>query len=246
MYLAVSKDVILVADMPPIVAVRLPDGRLGATLRSLCDLVAINRQGQIQRIHRSHSLAKALQEAIISTPGGPQQAEVLLNWAISIWAAGLHTSRLSEAKQAAATVLQELAFAAIERAFDQPQDNPAPSQAHAPQSRLHQMREGLLLVVEEINSLQAEQQAMGGHMTVLEERVTALESGTAHPAIDSPAERLWQIHLFANQLRQRRGWPIAETRAALAEHFRVADVFDLPEKEWPAIRDWFTSLLEEW
>lgn len=101
------------------------------------------------------------------------------------------------------------------------------------------MKEGLLLVVEGISSFEGEHQA-------LVERVTALEGGTAHPVISSPAQRLWQIHLWANQLRQRRGWPIADTRAALAQHFSVADVFDLPEKDWPAVCDWFTSLLEEW
>jgi hypothetical protein len=243
MYLAVSKDVTLVAGMPPIVAVRLPDGKLGATLRSLCDLVDINRQGQIQRIHRSQSMAKALQEAVISTPGGPQQAEVLLNWAISIWAAGLHTSRLSEVKQAAAAVLQELAFAAIERAFDQPQDNPAPLQADISEARqpdvAGQISQGFSVLSASFITLATEHEN-------LKERVTVLEGGTTHSVIGYSGQRLLQIHLFADQLRQWRGWPIAETLTALAEHFGVADVFDLPEKDWPAIRDWFTSLLEEW
>ncbi|HEY7417023.1 MAG TPA: hypothetical protein VH593_17685 [Ktedonobacteraceae bacterium] len=106
MYLAISKEIPLIDGMSAIVAVRLPDGELGATLRSLCELVSIDRDGQIQRIRRNPSLAEALQEASISTPGGPQQAEVLLNWAISIWAAGLHTSRLPVAKRPAARVLQ--------------------------------------------------------------------------------------------------------------------------------------------
>ncbi|HEU5369957.1 MAG TPA: hypothetical protein VFU69_15900 [Ktedonobacterales bacterium] len=111
----------IIAGAPPLIAVCLPDGELGATLRSLCDLLDLNQRGQIQRIRRSQSLAEALQEATISTPGGPQQAEVLLNWAISVWAAGLQPSRLSEAKQAAARVLQQRAFAAIEQAFTRPE-----------------------------------------------------------------------------------------------------------------------------
>jgi hypothetical protein len=82
--LALSKAVIIIAGLPPSVAVRLPDGELGATLRSLCDLLGISQRGQIQRIRRSQSLAQALQETTINTPGGPQQVEVVLLWAISI------------------------------------------------------------------------------------------------------------------------------------------------------------------
>ena len=76
--------------------------------------------------------------------------------------------------------------------------------------------------------------------------MTALEGGPTRPLVGYSPQRLAQVYLLANRLRQRRGWPIAETLAALAEHFRVADVFDLPEKDWPAIVDWFTSLLEDW
>ena len=59
-------------------------------------------------------------------------------------------------------------------------------------------------------------------------------------------QRLSHIYLLAYRLRQRHQMPIAETLAGLADHFRVADVFDLPEKEWPTILDWFSSLLEDW
>lgn len=103
-----------------------------------------------------------------------------------------------------------------------------------------------MLAIEGIIRFEAEHQALKERVTALEERITALEGGTAHPVIDYSAQRLWQIHLFADQLRQRRGLPIGETLEALAEHFGVVDAFDLPEKDWPAIRDWFTSLLEEW
>src|ERR1051326_3217857 len=103
----------IVPGAPPIIVARLPDGESGATLRSLCNLLGLDQSGQSQRIRRSSLLAVALQEVIISTSGGPQQAEVLLDWAISIWAAGLQVSRLSEAKQAIVQVLQQKAFAAF-------------------------------------------------------------------------------------------------------------------------------------
>ncbi|HEY7357848.1 MAG TPA: hypothetical protein VH590_15325 [Ktedonobacterales bacterium] len=250
MYLAFSKEISLIADMPAIIAVRLPDGELGATLRSLCDLVDISRQGQLQRIHRNPSLAEALQEASISTPGGPQQAEVLLNWAISIWATGLQTTRLPRAKQTAVKVLQREAFAAIRQAFAEPENTEAPApEAPAPEASqysLHRVRQDLLQAAQGIINAAEGIGHFDGEHQALVERVTALEGGAAGPTIGVEPQRLAQVYLFANRLRQRRSWPITKTLAGLAEHFHVTDVFDLPEKNWPAVLEWFESLLEDW
>jgi hypothetical protein len=247
MYLALSKEVSLIAGMPPIIAVRLPNGELSATLRSLCDLLDLNQRGQIQRIRRNPSLAEALQEAIISTPGGPQQADVLLNWAISIWATGLQSTRLPEAKQAAVKVLQREAFAAIRQAFVKAKDDASASEAAAPppraseaaESSLRQIRQGLLLAVQGVTNFEVEHQA-------LVERVAALEGGPTGSTIGVLPQRLAHVYLLANRARQRYGYPIAATLAGLAEHFHAADVYDLPERDWSAILDWFASVLEEW
>ncbi|HEU5369291.1 MAG TPA: hypothetical protein VFU69_12540, partial [Ktedonobacterales bacterium] len=216
--LALSKYVTLVADMPPIIAVRLPNGELSATLRSLCDLLDLDRRGQFRRIHRNPSLAEALQEAIISTPGGPQQAEVLLNWAISIWAAGLQTTRLPEAKRAAALILQRKAFAAIEQAFVQPENEDAapaaPSQPSAPQS-LWQSWHALIDRMEAEyggipQELRTGQQELGNQLAVVRHdlyqqglRIAALEARDASPATGLSGQRLEYIFRCAHQFQQR-------------------------------------------
>ncbi len=249
-YLAVHRHVILVGDLRPIIAVRLSDGELSATLRSLCDLLDLNQWGQIQRIRRSASLAKALQEATISTPGGPQQVEVLLNWAISIWAAGLQVSRLSDAKRAAAEVLQQKAFAAIEQAFVQVEpDSAAQPQPPQPSASRTPWQEGHAF----IDHLQAVDDATRNQLAVLQynqqsqaRRIAALEVGKDSPTTGLPAQRLEYIYQNAHELRKRRGWPIAETLAGLADHFQSEDIYYLLEKEWPAILDWFASLLKDW
>lgn len=77
----------------------------------------------------------------------------------------------------------------------------------------------------------------------LEERVTVLEGGPARPSlIGFSPQRLAHIYLLAARVRASMGYPIATILAGLAEHFRVADVYDLPESAWPAILDWFESL----
>ncbi len=98
-----------------------------------------------------------------------------------------------------------------------------------------------------------EQQALHERLTVVEDeqhhqalRLAALEAGEIQSIMGSFARRMLHIVLLARELRARRGMRLIETLDALAQHFRVEDFSDLPEKDWPAIRDWFTSLLEEW
>ena len=130
---------IIIAGVPPVIAVQLPGGRTGATLRSLCALLDISEGRQAARIKRSPGLASALILATVNTRGGPQQVDVLLDWAIPIWAAGLHLSRLPEARRPVALILQQNAFVAIEQAFASPENDKALSET--PQSVLNQIRQ---------------------------------------------------------------------------------------------------------
>ena len=95
----------IVDSMPPIEAVCLEDGGQAATVRSLCAMLDIARNGQIVRIRRNPSLSSALLTITVATPGGPQATDVLVDWAIPIWATGLQTSRLPKEKRALALIV---------------------------------------------------------------------------------------------------------------------------------------------
>ncbi len=257
----------LAATLPPINAAQLPDGRRGATIRSLCQMVDIAPNMQLVRIRRNPKLAQALITMQVQTPGGPQQVEILLNWAISIWAAGLSIARLPEAKRAAALLLQQEAFAAIERTFAQ-FDNPAPvSEAPPPPSPpsapLSIWQEGHLFLdhleaayvdQQEINrQSQRERQELSNRLGTVEEKLQALlererllEGGPpSPPLLASSPQRLAHIYLLARRIRAKQGYRIADLLTGLADHFHIEDISDLPESAWPDILTWFTSLLEE-
>lgn len=193
----------------------------------------------------------------------------MLDWAIPIWAAGLNVSRLPEAKQAAALALQRQVFVAIEHAFadehvsSEPEHitsvPPPPSEAPAPQSV---WREGHAFfdhleaefggLSREVHEVRQEQQETRSHLAAmaqeqqdLKERITLLEGGAARPVIGVSPQRLAHLYLLANRVRQRHGYRIAATLAALVAHVQVEEVYDLPESAWPVILDWFASLLED-
>jgi hypothetical protein len=83
----------LLDTIPTIDAVKVDDDRSGATMRSLCATVDLARHAQVARIKRNPKLASALVFVLLETPGGLQATEVLLDWAIPIWASGLQTTR---------------------------------------------------------------------------------------------------------------------------------------------------------
>jgi hypothetical protein len=60
-----------------IVAVSLPDGRIGATLGSLCDALGLVQNSQSRRIRLDDALADELLSVAIQTNNGAQIASVL-------------------------------------------------------------------------------------------------------------------------------------------------------------------------
>src|SRR6476469_4716657 len=79
-----------------IVAVLLPDGRVGATLMSLCEALGLTFPSQSRRIRADDVLASALLSVTIETAGGPQTMGVLTAWAIPLWLTGIQISRVAE------------------------------------------------------------------------------------------------------------------------------------------------------
>ena len=146
----------------PIQAVQFPDGPRGATVRSLCKFASLAYAAQSHRIRRTPGLKDAIRTIILNTPGGHQATDVLLDWAISIWATGLQTTRLSEEKQTVALILKEGAVAAIEQALSPHSpvsEQEAPAQpVEAPTSAIGQIRQTVLLLAENFSTLEAEWQ----------------------------------------------------------------------------------------
>lgn len=248
----------IIDSAPPIYAVKIENLHKGATLRSLCAELDLARHAQATRIKRDPALAGALVVVPLDSPGGQQQTEVLLSWAIPIWLSGLNITRLSEEKQALALYMQQKAVDLIEQAFAEPGHataSPPPSQAPAPQSvwqewralgdRLEAEYEGLRREVHE------DRQETRNRLAVVEYdqhnlalRVVAIEASDARPAGGLSAQQLGHICQLVQQLHAQQGYRVVDLLTGLADHFRVEDFTALPEKDWPAVLVWFDSLLE--
>jgi hypothetical protein len=255
----------IAAGVSPIDAVHFPDGRIGATLRSLCRILSIDSRSQLARVKRHPKLSEALTSASIQFGSSSIRMDILLHWAIPIWATGLSISRLPVAKQPLALLLQSDAVDLIEQAFAQPENDTA-SQPPLTQSPVPQSvwQEGHAFIDHLQDYFQSEQEGLRrevyeqqqetrNQLIVLqydlhnyELRFAALEANDVDSSLDLSPEHLKYIFRLARQLSERRGLAVVDILALLAEHFRVGDVSLLLEKDWPAVLDWFSSLLEEW
>ncbi len=177
-----------------ILAVLLSDGRIAASLLSLCALLKLSKPGQMQRILRDVVLAKELLLVVVQTPGGPQATEVLTAKAIPTWLTGLQPNMVAPEKRPLIQALKEEAMEVLYRHFFKidadekaaPPRNPSANSPRSPRQmthkafeRLHQAADALHQVADELDEdymvAQEKIEAMGDHIVALEAEVAALK-----------------------------------------------------------------------
>lgn len=237
---AIIKYVQLVPVIQPLEAIQGPQGEQGAVIRCLCRMLDISLATQMVRIKGNPDLAAALHRITIDTPGGPQQVAMLESWAIAVWLAGLHTSRLSPKSQEVARILKQHAHTAIARAFSQPEVVTesstvfaAPASETLPASpSWDRVLAGMEEVIEGLREVKADQAGLEQRMMMLEQ---ANLGSRATNGGRLSAQQIGQVFLQPHLLRQQTGISIEEGENRLAAQFGVAHVIDIDASEWPAL-----------
>lgn len=179
----------------PMIAVLLPDGQSGAILTNLCAALNLKVSTQAHLIRNNPALSEALVLVALESPGGTQITNVLLEWAIALWAAGLQQGRrppayrellLAIQREAGRTIAHQFAKQATSSAQAFP---PPPTQAAAPQSVWQEGHLFLDHLQGAVEGLGLEQQNVYNHLAVMQydlhkqgRRIVALEAGHASPA----------------------------------------------------------------
>ena len=92
-------------DGHPVMGIRLLDGRIGASLRDMCDAMKIDRPSQVQRIRGDETITESLISVRTQTRGGSQTADFLMAWAIPYWLTGVELSRIKDEQKRQAILL---------------------------------------------------------------------------------------------------------------------------------------------
>src|SRR5438067_2313129 len=115
----------------PVIAVRLPDGRIGAVLRTMCEALQMDRPSQLRRIREDETITDCLVLVQVETSGGPQATDVLTAWAIPYWLSGIQLGRVAPEKREAILAFKREAADVLYRHFSQRPVRP-PAQALVP------------------------------------------------------------------------------------------------------------------
>lgn len=265
--LLVTPDVVTCCEKP-VMAMRMPDDRIAATLHSLCDAVQLDYIGQLQRIQRQPSLAKWLHRIAVLTLAGRQEVDVLIVTAIPAWLIGIQLSRLAPEKQALILRFQDEAVDTLYRYFFKgdarsdaqatsersPEPEVAPKEwveAEAVSSlqddiweRLYQVMAGFerewQATKADITSIKADIVGMKADIAALKAAQAQKPAGAARRADDrlSP-DHFLHLYVLARSLESRTGEPLGAVMRELAAAFEVTDVGELPDSAWDGILAWF-------
>lgn len=94
----VEQDTVYLFERP-VIAVRLPDGRVAAVFTDLCAALELERTAQVRRVQRDDVIAGEMLFAEITIEGVPQPMDVLTAWAVPVWLQGIQLSRLPAEKR---------------------------------------------------------------------------------------------------------------------------------------------------
>jgi P22_AR N-terminal domain len=248
----------------PVIGVLLPDGRVGASLRDMCDAMKIDRPSQVQRIRGDETIADCLISVEIQTRGGFQAADFLTAWAIPYWLTGVETSRIKdEQKRQAILLFKRRAADVLYQHFSQAKALPEPSRAVVPAQPTAPAPDASPIAWAEYHRQMAafyEWKAVTDtRLDRLEERQSEVESRLDEhrrvlafipdildqlgpKTLSSDHQRL--VQHYTKQLHEATGKPYGTIYDDLKTAFKVPKYADIPEAEWDKVERWFKVQIE--
>ena len=251
-------------DGYPVIGVQLPDGRIGGSLRDMCDAMRIDRPSQVQRIRGDETIAESLISVQIQTRGGPQTADFLTAWAIPYWLTGVETSRIRDDKKRQAILLFKRRAADVlyqhfsQRQLAEPTRAIVPTQPtppapdanalawadyHRQMVAFFEWKASTDLRIDALESWQGDVESqLEAHKQVLNLVPEILERLGPQTLTD---EHQQAIREYARQLHELTGKPYPTIWEDLKSAFRVAKYANISELDWPRVVRWFQAQLEQ-
>ncbi len=207
-------------DMVPfeqttILGVRLPDNRVAALFSLLCEVLHLDRSGQVRRIKADRAIAHCLIPARIETPGGPQVLNVLIAGAIPTWLSGISLGKVAPELRPTLLAFQREAADVLYRHFFKINAEPAaPPEAERPSAPHRSARR---LLYEAIDALYEEQDE---RFAVVESRQGAFEESQSvlvkrQTAFEEKQVAFEERQVIFEEVQEAMGEHLVETRARL-------------------------------
>jgi hypothetical protein len=249
----VEQDTVTFYDRQ-IIAARLPDGRIAAALRPMCEALQLARVGQLRRIREDETLADQLVPVIVATEGGTQEMDMLTAWAIPTWLTGIQLSRVAPEKRAAILAFKREAAEVLYRHFSQrpaalaapstlvpaePITQPTAPESGAPPAAWLTFHKQMVAWIEWQQDVDQWRGSMEGRLEAVEEMarlvpdiVKRLGTQTLSP------EHQRTVHSGIQRLQELTGRAHQTLFTEFNTHFHVAKYQQIPEARWGEVAEW--------
>lgn len=251
----------------PVIAVRLPDGRIGAVINTMCSILKMDAASQIRRLREDETTTESLVQVQIRTETrGLQIMGALIAWAIPYWLGGIQLSRIKDdqKREAIAYFKKEAANVLYAHFSQKALALSGPAQAIVPAEPIQPAQDANALAWAEYHRQMA---AFYQWKATTDTRIDTLETQyqsveerleSYKPVLDLVPEILERlgpqtltdehqqaIREYARQLHELTGKPYPTIWEDLKTAFRVAKYANIPELDWPRVVKWFQAQLEQ-
>lgn len=245
-----------------IVAVSLPDGRIAATLTSLCESLGLAPNRQARRIRDDDVLCDELVEALIQTSGGAQTMGVLTAWAIPLWLTGIQTNRVAEEKRPAILAFKKQAANALYEHFSrltlpppvtlvpsEPIEKPTYPDDSAGLDERRKYHRDMVAWLDWQADITAWQKDTNNRIDGLQSEVESLHEVVRlvpellermGPATLSP-EHMGSVQALAKRLHEVGGFSFATIYGDLNAAFHVGKYDQISDASWEDVARWFAT-----
>ncbi|HEX9413750.1 MAG TPA: phage antirepressor N-terminal domain-containing protein [Ktedonobacterales bacterium] len=249
----VEQDTVTFYDRQ-IIAVRLPDGRIAAALRPMCEALQLDRAGQLRRIREDEAIADQLVSVRVDTEGGAQLMEMLTAWAIPTWLTGIKLSRVAPEKRPAILAFKREAADVLYRHFSQrqaelaappnlvpaePITKPEPPERGAALVDWRTYHEAMVAWIDWQSDIEQWRGSMESRLETVEE-ITRLVPEILErlgPEMLS-AEHQRTVHSSIKHLHELTGRAYPTLWTELGASFHVAKYDQIPEARWGEVAEW--------
>jgi P22_AR N-terminal domain len=246
-----------------IVAVSLPDGRIAATLASLCEALGLTQNSQVRRIRMDDVLTDELATAAIETSSGVQAMGVLTAWAIPLWLTGIQTRKVAEEKRPAILAFKKQAANVLYEHFSQltlppppvtlvpsePIEKPSYPDDSAGLDERRKYHRDMVTWLDWQADIAAWQKDTNHRLDGLQSEVESLHEVVRlvpellermGPATLS-AEHMSSVQALAKRLHEVGGFSFATIYGELNAAFHVGKYDQIADASWNEVTRWFTT-----
>jgi hypothetical protein len=245
-----------------LVAVRLPDGRIAAVLRWLCEGMQLDIQAQVRRIRRKTALRDDLVTVRVETSGGPQSMPALVLHGLLGWLYTIDESRVSDTSREAVIAFQRECTDVLAQYFaERPARLPGPTTLvpaepitrpeapgdHATPEEWLEFHRQMVRVIEWQQDVVRWQQRVESRQDEVDERMESVEQvirlvpdliERLGPQTLTP-EHQRTVQNAAKRLHDVGGYAFGTVYTDLGAYFRVAKYDQIPESRWSEVVEWF-------